>query len=113
VLFSYPFLRRPRRTPHCALALACIAFLVATYFISWNSLKPFLRDLDHVEVGMSPAEVEAIMGNYIHGTGWPNPATGGELVLRGAVVYRHSNNSDWGIVTFRDGRVVKVEFSAD
>jgi hypothetical protein len=39
------------------------------------------------------------------------------LVFPGTIVYRHTNegwgDSDWGMVEFAGGKVVKVEFSPD
>ncbi|HYG33568.1 MAG TPA: hypothetical protein VEC99_02210 [Clostridia bacterium] len=122
--------------------IAILGAIAALYFVNWTSRKPFLRDLARVRVGMTEAEVRQIMGRYMVGTGWPLPpfdastsATGttvrmngssqysgeasstGELALRDALVFRHSNdgafNSDWGIISVSNGRVAKVEFSAD
>jgi hypothetical protein len=113
--------------------------LMLLFLVPWNGRKVFLRDLDKVHAGMTANEVETIMGKYMKGTGWPVPAedksapvltdvaTGrrnqtyrtdsGELGIKDAVVYRHSNegafNSDWGIVHFEDGRVTGTEFSPD
>lgn len=133
-----------------AKAILCGLFLlamVALWFSPVSTRQPFLRDLDRVETGMTLAQVEAIMGGYMKGTGWPEPppftksptpqssktqnikdlATGsthqieadkkGELQIAGAVTYRHSDegeyNSDWGVVSFQNGRVSKVEFMPD
>jgi hypothetical protein len=71
---------------------------------------------------MAPNQVEAIMGKYLKGTAWPantvaDPSTRAELVFPGTIVYRHTNegwgDSDWGMVEFAGGKVVKVEFSPD
>lgn len=123
-------------------ALAAIHAIVATlYFVEWTTRKPFLRDLARVEAGMTEAEVRHIMGRYLEGTGWPAvfgdssnaPSTlnllgsgsqfstaassSGQLVIRDSLVFRHSNdgafNSDWGIVSFSNSKVVRVEFSPD
>ena len=81
------------------------------------------------------------MAGYIRGTGWPadpfgdgrgaesltevstgasyqvEPAPNGELAIRHSIVFRHSDdgrfNSDWGVVTFRDDKVVSVQFMPD
>ncbi len=109
----------------------CLA-LTILYAVPWTSRKPFLRDLDRVSVGMTPLEVDKIMAPYIRGTGWPrNPFVevrspssgtidaprGAELQIADSVVFRHSNeaafNSDWGVVTFRNGVVSKVDFMPD
>lgn len=113
----------------------CLAWML--FVVPWNTRKPFLRDLDRIEVGMSEQEVRAIMDGYMVGTGWPTPGRGdpvtdgsgagavrfatiensGELELAGAIVFRHSNdgayNADWGIVQLERGRVASVEFSGD
>lgn len=121
------------------LAVAWSA-LATLHFVDWNTRKPFLRDLDRIQPGMTEPDVRRIMGHYIEGTGWPaNPlapeGTGtvrvvpgdsqwesgtshsGELTLKHTVVFRHSHDgafaSDWGIVTFAAGRVVSVQFSPD
>lgn len=133
-----------------AKAILCGLFLlamVALWFSPVSTRQPFLRDLGRVEKGMTLAQVEAIMGGYMKGTGWPEPppfakgsapqssnpqnikdlATGsthqieadkkGELQIVDAVTYRHSDegeyNSDWGVVSFQNGRVSKVEFMPD
>jgi hypothetical protein len=77
------------------------------YAIDWSTRKPFQRDLNQIQPGMSKAEVEQIMRGYIHG--W-DPS-------RGMLWFRHSEeaafNADAGIVTLQNGRVVSVEFSPD
>lgn len=122
--------------------VAILAVIAALYFVEWTSRKPFLRDLAHVHVGMTEAEVRHIMSRYMEGTGWPAspfdsstnaPSTltdvgsgskystttspAGEMVIRDSLVFRHSTNgafnSDWGIVALSSGRVVRVEFSPD
>jgi hypothetical protein len=115
-----------------------VASLVVLYAVPWNSRKVFLHDLDKVRTGMSVEEVESIMGTYMKGTGWPaGPASSsdtltevgtgirvrtsvspsGELEVDDSIVYRHSNdaafNSDWGIVKFKDGKVVETVFMPD
>lgn len=125
-----------------AVLTAVIAVIAALYFVEWTSRKPFLRDLARVQVGMTETEVRHVMARYLEGTGWPampgsspSNTTGtvniagsgsrystvtspaGQMTLRDALVFRHSNegafNSDWGIVRFSSGRVVRVEFSPD
>jgi hypothetical protein len=94
--------------------------------INWNSRKPFLRDLYRIKEGMTAAQVEQTMGDYMTGGGVPAGSPGirldGRLIEQGAtatgtISYRHTNegwgNSDWGVVTFEGGRVVDVWFSPD
>jgi hypothetical protein len=137
-----PFLVRRPSIPRWAVYAVLLVSLAILYAIPWNSRKPFLRDLAKVEFGMTEAEVEAIMGHYMKGTGWPAPdfwerssgpgqlavassgitfatsvSPSGELALDDSIVYRHSDkgafNSDFGVVTFEDGRVVSTTFLPD
>lgn len=98
--------------------------LAVLWLVPWSSRKVFLQDLARVEPGMSRAQVEEILGGYLHGTGWPanpfwssNESPSGELEIQGAQVFRHSNdgrfNADWAVVHFKEGRVASVEFLYD
>lgn len=135
-----PFLfRHPTRIKY-GIYFGLIVCLVILYFVPWNTRKPFLRDLDKVQIGMTVDQVENIMGRYITGTGWPvmpgassptgqliDVASGitlatsnspsGEILIRDSITYRHSNdgafNSDWGVVRFSNGFVVAKEFMPD
>ena len=121
--------------------VVCLGLLAVLHFVPWSTRKPFLRDLGRIQPGMTEAEARQIMGRYLEGTGWPGEVDGaavpagrlhdlgsgatlatkvspdGQLGFRNAVVYRHSTqaafNSDWGIVTFKDGKVSGVSFSPD
>lgn len=118
-----------------------VALTAALHGVPWTTRKPFLRDLDRIEVGLDEAQVRQIMDGYIEGTGWPARVPGatqdvqqvidpmgggthatartaaGEMGVADSIVFRHSTdahlNSDWGIVRFQDGRVVGVSFSPD
>jgi hypothetical protein len=112
---------RPTREKVLILALFA-AVLASVRFIDWNSRKPFLRDLHSINEGMTRAQVEGIMGRYIRSGGRPLAGPETELdesgqILTGTVTYRHTNegwgDSDWGVVTFVDGRVVETEFLPD
>jgi hypothetical protein len=111
------------------------------YFVPWSSRKPFLHDLYSIQPGMTEADVRRVMGRYKEGTGWPaayggmpagtgtltdlgtgsTHATGttpaGEMTIQDSLVFRHSTDgafdADFGIVTFRNSRVVEVSFSPD
>lgn len=73
------------RLRHSLLCLFCVA-VVTMRWVDWNSLKPFLRDLERIQTGMDRAQVETLMSQYIHGTGWPAPpGQGGELELENSV----------------------------
>ncbi|MCP4536368.1 MAG: hypothetical protein GY832_04405 [Chloroflexi bacterium] len=113
---------RPWREKLLILSLFLIA-VFAIRFVDWNSRKPFLKDLYTVQEGMTPAQVEQIMGGYRAGGG--SPFFGGsetELdeqgeIVTGGITYLHTDegwgDSDWGVVLFEHGRVVRVEFLAD
>jgi energy-coupling factor transporter transmembrane protein EcfT len=130
--------RLPYRT--LVIPFAAIAFGWLLFFVPWSSRKPFLTDLYSIRSGMNERQVREIMSGYIEGTGWPavyggeTPGEGtlndlgsgasysttsadGKLAIKDAIVFRHSNDgaygSDWGIVTFENGRVVSVDFSPD
>lgn len=104
-----------------SLYLFLLLWIAILYLIPSSPRKPFLRDLKRVKQGMTFDQVEAIMGNYIKGTGWPpHPqSTSGakELQFEGKHIYRHSEtgnyDSDWGIITYENGHVASVEFSPD
>jgi hypothetical protein len=109
---------RGRRLKAAAIAVIAVA-VVAVRFVDWNSRKPFVRDYSMLHAGMTVGEVDAVMGKWIHGTGWPasmEPGAG-ELEIQGAIVFRHTNegwgDSDWAIVRFERGRVAAVDFSSD
>jgi len=112
---------RPMREILLILTLfVMVAFSVR--FIDWNSRKPFLKDFYRIREGMTPAQVEQIMGDYMKGGGAPLGSPRTELneqeeIVTGTVTYRHTDegwgNSDWGVVTFEDGRVVEIEFLPD
>jgi hypothetical protein len=115
-----------------------VALMATLHFVPWTSRKPFLRDLDRIQPGMTETDVRRIMGRYIEGTGWPampeegtgtltdlgsgethraGTSTNGQLVLRESLVFRHTKESpfesDWGIVKMAGGRVTGVSFSPD
>jgi hypothetical protein len=124
-----------------SVLLAILGVIVVLYCVEWTTRKPFLRDLARVHVGMTEVQVRHIMGRYMEGTGWPaspfdtssNSSTlfivgsssqyttttspSGEMLISNSLVFRHSTdgafNSDFGIVSLSNGRVVKVEFSPD
>ena len=96
-----------------------LAMLWAVRFIDWNSRKPFVKDLYRVQEGMTEAQVERIMGPYIEEAILPVSLSNkgdeaDEPTLGSKVFYRHTDkswgSSEWGVVTFEDGRVVQAEF---
>jgi hypothetical protein len=102
-----------------ALLAALVLFTISR--IDWNSRKPFLRDLNTIQLGMSVTEVEDIMGEYLDENGADsNNSTGsllGDSTIDDTRVFRHTDlgwgDSDWGVVTFNGGKVVDVYFSPD
>ena len=141
LIATWPFARGRFLLIRLALLVASVAVIAALYFVPWTTRKPFLRDLNRVRVGMTEAEVRGIMGKYMEGTGWPaspfetltndtplhitgsssqystTTSADGQMVIRDSLVFRHSNvgefNSDWGVVSMSNGRVVQVEFCPD
>ena len=113
---------RMRPRPRIALLLSFAVVFAGLRCVNWNSRKSFLRDLYSIHVGMTRSQVDAIMGKYLKGTGWPatpfaDPSASGELAFPGVVVYRRRNegwgDSDWGLVRFEENRVAAVDFSPD
>lgn len=90
-----------------------LSVLVPVHFVNWNTQKPFLRAFRSLEEGMTAAQVDEIMGGYMKDYQFEE---GGEIVS-GRVTYRHTDeawgNSDWGVVTFVDGRVAALQFLHD
>jgi len=103
-----------------------VIVLLGMRLVDWNSRKPFLRDLYRIKKGMTAAQVDQIMGGYMTGgavsPGNPGIRLDGRLLeegehATGMICYRHTTegwrNSDFGEVTFVNGRVVNVHFSPD
>ncbi len=117
--------RRPRREKTLILVLFAVV-LLSVRFVDWNSRKPFLRDFNWIKEGMTEAQVDRIMDGYMKGyCGGPPPLLReyepefdeqGKIIT-GWVTYRHTDegwgDSDWGEVTFEDGRVVETRFLPD
>jgi hypothetical protein len=115
--------------------------IIGLWFSPIESRQPFLRDLASVQPGMTPVQVNAIMGKYWKGTNWrrspfPSDSAAPELFTEtggstqqtrtdswgrrqfiDSITYRHSDeaeyNADFGVVSFSNGRVTNVEFSPD
>jgi hypothetical protein len=121
-----------RRWMTTTYVAACAVVLVLA-FVPWHPRKRFVWDLHSVEPGMTVDEVEAVMGRYMKGAGkkWAVPGVSEALVVApafpaaderahatGTMTYRWDDSdggydSDWGQVTFADGRVVEVRFLPD
>ncbi len=103
------------------LKLGSLAILVLVLFslryVDWNSRKPFLRDLYSIDEGMTAAQVEGSMREYMKSDGGNARYDQSGQIVAGTVTFRHTNegwgDSDWGVVTFEDGRVVQVQFLPD
>lgn len=117
--------RRPMREKVLILALFVVV-VVSVRFIDWNSRKPFLRDFYRINEGMTESQVDRIMGGYMKGYyGGPPPflreyepqLDEQGKIITGWVTYRHTDegwgDSDWGEVTFENGRVVETKFLPD
>jgi hypothetical protein len=101
-----------------------VLVLGSVRFVDWNSRKPFLRKFYSLQEGMTAEEVDQIMSGYMKANGGGPPQSQdqyefdeqGEIVT-GWVTYRHTNegwgDSDWGVVTFENGRVVHRRFLPD
>ncbi|MDY7040140.1 MAG: hypothetical protein SVX38_04685 [Chloroflexota bacterium] len=109
---------RPMREKLLILALF-LAVIFAVRLVDWNSRKPFLRSLYRIEEGMTAAQVDQIMDDYLSLKGSCPDAEVNEQgeIVTGTVTYRHTNegwgNSDWGVITFENGHVVQKEFLPD
>lgn len=107
-----PFLVGRRRVVQIALPLGLLCAILAVQFVDWDSRKPFLRALDRVEVGMTVAEVDAIMAGYMRRPSQPTTADEDAIVS-----YRHTTEG-WGdsdiiVIRFTSGRVTSREYLPD
>jgi hypothetical protein len=114
---------RPARDKLLILGLFAL-LLFSVQFVNWNSRKPFLRSFHRIDVGMSASQVEQIMLGYMKDYGggppgsWPQTQFDDEgAIVNGSATFRHTRegwgDSDWGVVTFEDGRVVETRFLPD
>ena len=114
---------RPARDKLLILGLFAL-LLFSVQFVNWNSRKPFLRSFHRIEVGMSAPQVEQTMLGYMKDYGggppgsWPQTQFDDEgAIVNGSVTFRHTRegwgDSDWGVVTFEDGRVAETRFLPD
>ena len=103
-----------------ALLATLVLFTISR--IDWNTRKPFLRDLNSIEMGMSINDVEEIMMEYMQASDEVNNPSSESPFPEGSsssetLVFRHTNlgwgDSDWGVVSFSEGKVVEVYFSPD
>ena len=107
------------------VTVGVVATAVAVALLPWHPRKRFVAALHRVQPGMTVAEADAVMADYLPGTGakWrtPDGSEPGGLSddgRDGTLVYRWNDrdaayDSDWGVVTIAAGRVVRVEFLPD
>jgi hypothetical protein len=115
-------LGRPTREKALVIVLALL-IVFSIPFANWNSRKTFLRSLYRIQEGMTLDQVEAIMSGYRKGDVSPivaetGPSSGTrEAETTATRSYRHTTegwgDSDFGVVTFENGRVVDVDFLPD
>lgn len=114
---------RPLRDKLLILGMFVVV-LGSVRFVDWNSRKSFLRDFHGLQEGMTVEEVDQIMNGYMKAYGGGPPQSQNEYefgeqgeVVTGWVTYRHTNegwgDSDWGVVTFDNGQVVRLQFLPD
>ncbi len=121
LLFAAVLASRPGQSlaRRICLGMFVLALAVAIRLIEWTPVKPFVRDLHSIQPEMTEAEVDRIMAKYVRGTGWPaSSAKGGrgELRFPTTIIFRPTSSpgdSNWGVVTFENGRVGEVDFSPD
>jgi hypothetical protein len=111
--FALPALLLLWRAPlqlKLALISTFLLLILVVRNLEWNSRKPFLRALDQVQTGMTVQQMDAAMQGFERG-----PQAG--ISDYGTVSFRHTDegwgNSDIGLVTFRDGQVIRVEYLPD
>ncbi len=128
-------LKWPSRVKNISLIFFLV--IVMVLYLVPTKREVFLEELARIQPGMTESEVEEIMGHYVKGSGWPvasnTPGTlvavgsdintptktsaAGALSLEDSVIYRHtalgSRSADWGVVTYEDGRVARIEFLPD
>jgi hypothetical protein len=130
---SISLLKATPRFPRILFVSLFLAFLVVLG-LPLTSRDHFVADLFRVKPGMTRADTMQIMGRYLRGSGWQGPPgkrinivgggsydtfsnESGQLAITGCQIFRHSDHpnhdSDWGIVCFREERVVSVEFAPD
>ena len=100
-----------------ALAGVLVSAVFAVRFVDWDGRKPFLRDFNQVQLGMTADQVDEVMAGYIKSTSpFVNTSIQGEIQT-GSVSYQHttegSGDADIAQVTFAGGRVVARTFYPD
>ena len=87
-----------------------VTAVFAVRFVDWDNRKPFLRDFYQIQTGMTAAEVDAVMSDYIKQVSPFVDRSAEGLVQTGAVSYQLAteglDNSEIGLITFAGGRVV-------
>ena len=102
---------RPLLRGHIVCLLIASVLGCSAYLYGWpRGRRAFLHDLYSIRAGMSPWQVEEVMGSYVNETD--------ELAVENTFYYRWNDkdpafNADYGIVKFRGGTDVGVEFVPD
>jgi hypothetical protein len=100
--------------------LILVLFLILVFslrFVNWNSRKLFLRDLYRIDEGMTYPQVERILNGYERSFATDTLVDEQGRPVTGHVSYTHTDaawgDSDIGLLTFKSGRVVEVEYLPD
>jgi hypothetical protein len=106
ILISYWMLRYLKPEHRIVVLAISLSLILSVKYFDWNSRKVFERDLLRISAEMTAIEVNTIMSRYMTYDDLP-----------ASMMYRHSDTgpftADQGIVSFQDGKVEKVTFSAD
>lgn len=86
-------------------------------FVNWDSRKPFLRDFNQVQQGMTTEEVDQIMSGYLKYVSPTVTRTAQGDIQTGTISYRHTTagwgDADIGSITFAGGRVIGHTYYPD
>lgn len=100
-----------------ALLAAFAAVIVLSGYVDYDSRKPFLRDFQQVQVGMSAVDVEAVMADYGRYITIRGEMDDYGRLLTGTMAFGHTHegwgDADVGLVEVVNGRVVATKFSPD
>ena len=91
-----------------------VSAVFAVRYIDWDGRKPFLRDFNQIQLGMTAEEVDEVMADY---TKLASPFAKTSLsgaVQMGAITYQHSTENrldvDLAHITFAGGHVIAATF---
>lgn len=97
-----------------ALGGLLVTVVFALRFVDWDNRKPFLRDFNQVQLGMTAAEVDELMAGYHKFTSpFATTSIRGDAQT-GTVFYQNASEGwgdfDFGLITFAGGRVIGRTF---